>query len=367
MRVLLSFGFGAILLLSMVVVGLLYGDSDQELIKKLGHRRYAQRELASKKLAERGEPVLPALRKAAVHPDDLEVRRRAEELVLTIMHQARVSKSTGLKMVIISPSAMLIGSPMTESNRRVDELQHQVRITEPFLLGKYEVTQKQYMQVMKHNPSTFSKDGKYREKIRKFNTESFPVESLSWFDAIEYCNRLSKLDGYKPYYSLTEVKRKEKSILSAKVQVLNSNGYRLPTEAEWEYSCRGWTTTPFNFGTRNTGKQANTKATVIRSYGGNYLWKAVGHPTTVGSYPASGWGLNDMHGNVAEWCWDWYEKSYYKKAPLKNPQGPETGTQRVARGGSWLVNQYSCRSASRGVLAPSQKEYHTGFRVARTP
>ena len=182
--------------------------------------------------------------------------------------------------------------------------QHRVRLSKDFYMGVHEVTQAQYRAVMGKNPSGFSGD-------------NLPVEMVSWNDAEEFCRKLSSKEG---------------------------KTYRLPTEAEWEYSCRAGTATPFNTGATISTDQAN--------YNGNYTYgsdrKGVYREKTtpVGSFRPNAWGLYDMHGNVWEWCSDWYIDSY-TNAETTDPQGPSSGTARVFRGGVWGYGPRICRSASR--------------------
>jgi len=257
-----------------------------------------------------------------------------------------------------------MGSPKTEPGRLSDEGQRPVTITTPFLLGKYEVTQSQYEETMKLNPSGFPVSA-----VGNKNPPAFPVEQVSWYDAVEYCNRLSRQDGFKPRYGLNDVKRAGRSIVAANVTVNDGNGYHLPTEAEWEYACRASTATPFHFGRRNTGKQSNVKPTKRKgAYGILFRgWKDHNRTTAVGSYPANRWGLHDMHGNVAEWVHDWYDKDYARNSPVKDPTGPSTGRHRVLRGGSWMLDESRARSASRFYSTPDSRKNYIGFRVARTP
>jgi formylglycine-generating enzyme required for sulfatase activity len=163
------------------------------------------------------------------------------------------------------------------------------------------------------------------------------------------------------------VQRQGETIKSAVVTVRGGNGYRLPAEAEWEYACRARTTTRFHFGNSNSGREANVKAVIAGGYGGPSREVALGRTTKVGSYKPNPWELYDMHGNVEEWCQDWYERDYYVNSPLEDPLGPERGSHRVSRGGSWLVTDSGSRSASRMGQLPSASNYYTGFRVARTP
>ena len=337
------------------------------LIDQLGDEAFAKREAAHKAIDTLGEQALPALRKAAVENGDAEIRRRCRRLIRTIMLGSRISSSTKMQFELVDAGEFEMGSPTTEKGRRPDEVLHKLRISRPFLLGKYEVTQSEYQQVMNNNPSWFAKAGKGQEKIATQEPRRFPVENLTWYDALEFCNRLSKLDAYEAYYDLDDVKREADSIKSANVTLRRGNGYRLPTEAEWEFACRAGTMQPFHFGRWNSGREANLKAGPATGYGAPTRLPPLERTTTVGSYAANPLGICDMHGNVAEWCWDWYGKDYYRNSPTRDPEGPHSGHHRTLRGGSWLVNEESCRSASRFWLSPDEGNYYTGFRVARTP
>jgi formylglycine-generating enzyme required for sulfatase activity len=242
-----------------------------------------------------------------------------------------------------------------------------VRISRPFLLAAHEVTQAEYLQVMETNPSWFSPAAGGEAKVAERDTAAFPVESVSWYDAVEFCNRLSERDGLEPYYRLTDVKREGRSIVAAAVAESGSIGYRLPAEAEWEHACRAGTSTRFSFGNKCSGSELNVNFRHTTGYGGTSRVPGLGRTTAVASYPANRWGLFDMHGNVAEWCADWYDKEYYAAAPRDDPPGPPHGVHRVLRGGSWLVAEANCRSAARMLHLPGDRHYYAGFRVARNP
>jgi formylglycine-generating enzyme required for sulfatase activity len=232
-----------------------------------------------------------------------------------------------------------MGSPESEPQRRGDEgPQHRVRITRAFYLGKYTVTQAQYEQIVGKNPSWFSPGGRCKNRVSGIDTSRFPVEYVSWHDAVEFCRRLSAKDGHE---------------------------YRLPTEAEWEYACRAGSVTAFHFGNSLNGRQANCQGE--HPYGteekGPKLWRT----TTVGSYPPNEFGLCDMHGNVWQWCADWFDAGYYMGSPADDPKGPNSGERRVLRGGSWDCWPAGVRAAFRLKFAPSTRDFSVGFRVARTP
>lgn len=338
------------------------------LVEQLGDDDFEKRQQASRKLEAMGSKALPALVRALTTTSDLEVQRRATKLVRLIMPATVKSRATAMELVGIRPGEFFMGSELAETGRRADEDRHRVRINRPFFLGAYEVTQEEYIKVMKTNPSHFSKNGEGQDKIRGLATARLPVENVSWFDTLEYCNRLSKLDGLEPYYKLTAIKNDGWSISKANVKVLGGNGYRLPTEAEWEYSCRANSLTPYNFGAVTSREKFNVKPLLVGGgYGSSLQWPDLERTEKVGAYKANAWGLYEMHGNVGEWCWDYYDKDYYSKSPPSDPQGPERGNHRVMRGGSWQTPQASARSASRFFLSPGERKYFGGFRVARNP
>ncbi len=191
---------------------------------------------------------------------------------------------------------------------------------------------------MGKNPSHFSKfKGVSNKKVVRIDTSNFPVESVTWNGAVEFCKRLSALP---------------EEIAAGRV-------YALPTEAEWEYACRGGaaSSTPFHFGISLSASQANFTTK------GRHL----GHTAKVGSYPQNAFGLYDMHGNVAEWCADWYDSAYYKVSPRKDPAGPIASPEncRVVRGGAWSTDSANCRSARR--FRNESRNSKTGFRVVFRP
>jgi len=223
-----------------------------------------------------------------------------------------------MKMVLIPAGKFMMGSPDSEQGRYEDEgPQHEVVITKPFYMGVTEVTQAQYEAVMGKNPSY------YRGAAN-------PVDTVSWNDAVEFCKKLS-----------------EKTRQTV----------RLPTEAEWEYACRAGTQTAFSFG--------DDPSTL-----GDYAWWAMNSgetPHPVGQKKPNAWGLYDTHGNVWEWCADWW--GAYPKGPITDPSGPATASRgsRVARGGSWsFVGSVCFRCAFRSYyLVPSFRNFNLGFRCAR--
>jgi sulfatase modifying factor 1 len=365
--------FSLVIISAVAAIGLLFGQSQEAkpprvapLVQQLGDDKFAARQEATRELHDIGEAAIPALIAAANNSDDAEVRWRAKQLVHSIM---MFSKSTGMEWALVEAGEFQMGSPAAEKNRREDELAHPVRITKPFLIGKHEVTQLEYDRVMKANPSYFTKDAGGSPRVAREDTRLFPVERVTWFDAIEFCNRLSELDKLPPYYRLSAVERAGGSIKRAAVDVRGGAGYRLPTEAEWEYAARAGSKTRFYFGEANSGREANVKPEMVAGgYGGpTTKFRDYARTTEVGSFPTNAWGLADMHGNVSEWCWDWYDKDYYANSPAENPQGPSRGTARVQRGGSWLMQEDHARSASRMFLSPDDKKEYAGFRVARTP
>jgi formylglycine-generating enzyme required for sulfatase activity len=244
------------------------------------------------------------------------------------------TNSIGIKFALIPAGTFLMGSTDADEDAWYDEKpQHEVRITRPFYLGVHEVTQGQYQAVMGQNPSQFK------------GSDDLPVERVSWLDAIRFCNKLSEREGRKSCYRIE----------GDAVIIAGGDGYRLPTEAEWEYACRAGTTTRFSFGDDENAL-------------GQYAWYSDNanrqtHP--VGEKPPNGFGLYDMHGNVWEWCGDVYDAGYYMRLPAVDPLGPGLAAPRVIRGGSWPYDPRRCRSANRLWITPDNRDSGVGFRLAR--
>ena len=249
--------------------------------------------------------------------DSFETKGRANVKLQTYIETI---KGAGIEMVRVPSGKFLMGSPSDEIDRQKHEgPQHEVMISS-FYMGKYEVTQSQWRAVsalpkveidLPVNPS-------------KFKGENLPIEQVSWYEAWEFCKRLS---------------------------MATKKSYRLPTEAEWEYACRALT----------TGRYAGELI--------SFAWFNVNsgsktHP--VGQKQANQFGLYDMHGNVWEWCLDWYGENYYSQSPNMNPTGPVDGAQRVNRGGGWVDNSSYLRAAYRAAMDPDGRQYALGFRIVLT-
>lgn len=237
-----------------------------------------------------------------------------------------ITNTIGMKLVRIPKGKFMMGSPMSEQGRDERESQHEVVISKNFYMGVHEVTQSQYMKVMESDPSFFQ--GRKVENEKEI--ANHPVEQVSWIDAVAFCKRLSELPE----------------------EVKAGRVYRLPTEAEWEYACRAGRKTALNFGD-------------LSQTGENQVWfsfNSGGQTRPVGSKNRNAWGLYDMHGNVWEWCNDFY--SEYPSSRITDPIGPKDGIERVFRGGSCGETLTGCRSAKRGRFEPTFKSSFHGFRVA---
>jgi uncharacterized protein (TIGR02996 family) len=279
-----------------------------------------------------------------VYADWLE--ERGDPRALLYRHR-RLTNSIGMQFVLVPPGKFLMGSPEMEAVRESDEgPQHEVEITQPFYLGSYQVTQEEYQKVMGSNPSRFSAGGGGKRKVKKRDTRRFPVDSVTWEEAMAFCRLLT-----------------EKERGSGRL-------YRLPTEAEWEYSCRGGqvfqASAPFcsaELFSSLSSKQANFNGNL--PYGGAPKGPYLERTTTVGSYQPNVLGVHDMHGNVWEWCSDWYDANYYERSRKQDPQGPEScpENRRVLRGGSWCGEGSGCRAANRYRGVPSGRYQVNGFRA----
>jgi formylglycine-generating enzyme required for sulfatase activity len=285
-------------------------------------------------------------------------------------------------MVLIPSGTFTMGSPAGESGRSSNETPHQVTITKSFYMSKYPVTQGLYQAVLDYNHSYFTHA---KGRAAGQDDTKLPVENVCWYEAIVFCNVLSMMEGLAPVYSINgstnptnwsellgvssiqelftweeEEKWATPAVLSAAAKadaalmVEGANGYRLPTEAEWEYACRAGTATAFNWGTDTAGAD---KA--------NYDASNLEKTTEAGKYAPNAWGLYDMHGNVAELCWDWYGS--LTDTAATDPAGPASGTRRVYRGGSYSFDSSGIRSGWRSSIEPGNRYINLGFRVVRIP
>jgi len=242
----------------------------------------------------------------------------------------RFENKLGMEFVEIPAGTFEMGSPPDEKYRDDDESLHKVTISKPFYMQTTEVTQGQWKAVMGSDPSASDWCG-----------DTCPVERVSWVDCQNFINKLNKM---------------------------KMGRYRLPTEAEWEYACRAGTTTPYWFGKNLDCTEAmfgNNTFKGLQScvdYAEKHNWRT-DSPAPIKSFPPNAWGLYDMHGNVWEWCQDWYGK--YESGPVTDPTGPSNGHKRVRRGGSFFKYPWYLRSANRNIAHPQSRYHTTGFRLVK--
>lgn len=291
------------------------------------------------------EPKKPKVKKEMKEDKNPPLPQPKNEDVPAVLEHSRpkeFTNSVGMKLVLIPAGKFRMGSPADEKWRLEDEEQHDVEITQQFYMGKLEVTQAQYQLVMGNNPSYFSGEKEGLNGITGMDTRDFPVESVTFEQAKAFCQKLTNLSA--------ENKAGRK--------------YFLPTEAQWEYSCRAGTRTAYHYGATISADyvnfEDNEKKTLLK------LGALSAQPTKVGSYPPNSFGLHDMHGNVYEWCEDFYDKNYYRISSPKDPKNETPSDWRVMRGGSCVRHERFIRSGNRD-RRPSRGSgghfFDLGFRV----
>jgi uncharacterized protein (TIGR02996 family) len=276
-----------------------------------------------------------ALRGSGEGPQRERSEQRLQQLLLAGVRPCvpALTSSIGMELALIPAGTFLMGSPAHEEGCQENEgSRHLVQISRAFYLGVFPVTQAQWRAVMGDNPCWFCAAGHGKEAVQGMDTSDFPVEFVSWEDVTAFLEKLSALE-------------QERSV---------ERIYRLPTEAEWEYACRAGTRSAYAFGHTLDPSQANFASALART-------------SRVGSYRANAWGLHDLHGNLHEWCSDWYDRHYYASSPRRDPPGPSQGSDRVNRGGCWFNTHRACRSASRSGSRPDGRGYDVGFRVVMVP
>ena len=249
----------------------------------------------------------------------------------------------------VASGQFILGSPPDEPGRDEDERLHLVTFTRSFFISDHEVTQAEWRALMGWNNSDYL-------------AENRPVEKVTWFDCVEFCNRKSRAAGFGVAYTITNPQTSGHHIIAATVAWdRNATGYRLPTEAEWEYACRATSLPAFCNGEISELEcGVDSNLTVVGWYCGN---AGTSTHAVKGKQPNS-WNLYDMHGNVWEWCWDWYAP--YASAGVIDPAGGASGSTRVLRGGAWNYNATYCRSAYRRSDASPGYSYHDiGVRLVR--
>ena len=245
--------------------------------------------------------------------------------------------SLGMSLAKIPAGNFSMGSPRSEVGHEREEFSHKVELTASYYLCTCEVTQGQFDTVMHRQPETTAPD-------------DVPVANVSWYDAVLFCNRLSELENRTPVYLIRNARVRGGRIVHADVTAsATATGYRLPTEAEWEHGCRAGSTGPFHFG-------YTLKADEVNALGADGV-------LAVGRFAANNFGLHDMHGNVAEWCQDWYSEEAYELLTSEDPRGPRAGETRCVRGGSFADGELELRSAHREHFPPDTVLPTLGFRV----
>ncbi len=243
-------------------------------------------------------------------------------------------------MVLVPAGRFQMGSLRDVAEQPV----HEVELTRPFWMSQTEVTQGLWTAVMGYNPSWF-------------RGEELPVENITWWEAVEFCNRLSLRHGLQPCYS-----RRGDTVVWDRT----ANGYRLPTEAEWEYACRAGTTTDTYAGDLRQPWGACEEEPELEAIAW-YCRNSGDRTHPVGQKQPNAFSLFDMLGNVAEWVWDWFDPNAYQQHELQDPAGPAMGTRRAVRGGAWNAGSSALRSAARYGVSPWHHSPALGFRIVRTP
>ena len=318
-----------------------YVDAGEALTEVDSLIREIRNAISTKQYSQLLSCVQRYLELKANDPEAQNLQRKIEKLTTVVAPNE-------MKLRRLPSGKFYMGSHDSDEYLRNNEHpQHRVSISHSMFIGVYPVTQKQFQDLMGHNPSMV------------VTHENCPVDSVTWYSALEFCNKMSEAESLPPYYELKAVRRRVNSNLieSAKVTVLGGDGYRLPTEAEWEYACRAGSVSPWCFGD------------LVLDVG-HYAWyydNALMETHPVGGRKPNSWGLYDMHGNVMEWCYDWYGELFYQQCTEEeeNPTGPTDGVTKVLRGGAWQFGAEATRCAYRNNSAPDAVAGVIGFRVCR--